>query len=1493
MRKKTRVTLLTLLTLCVAFLMGFALSACADDGSRDGVSYTVVYNSNGGADVEDGVYTTGKKFNLPTPSIGSDPLMYGYSFVAWYYDEACTIEVDSKNIDVNYATKDKVITLYAKWSNLHKIYFDTKTDQVIDPVEYAYGATVSIAELPEPDSRFVGETECKFLYWIQANTNEKRTQDFKMDAVDMYFYAMYDTGVNHQYTLDDDGNYVPLTANGHTTHTTFKDYRLTDGDVYSVDMILPANWSDYTDDCGPVFSATAFDEDGTTFEVGQFITLYISCQSKHNGAIQFWGNADDKDGNVTGTVCLGNYMVDGAVLKDTPYAKKFLAYTQSGEEESFTFTFRRVDETIVTDGETVTKATYYIGIDGIEYFKLTSGESMEGYDSVTDTSYVVSHLMTGDIVGFRSKTLGVKFSKITMADADKATIRFDPGKGTMEGETSYEYAYGEALVLPVAEREGYEFYCWQYLDRTTGKKVALTDGMTIDRSIWKLDVTAQWRRADAKPFSVVFDTGIDGYTVENLTDWYEGNTLEVPTLSYPMYTYSGEWFYDAERTQKADLDDIDLTKATITAAGTDEQSIILYAGVEQRAFLEGEGTEEAPYLIKTAEDFATFGMFVGEGMPFAGEYFELTADINLGDGTAVGSSAAPFSGIIDGGNHTITANITGNDNIGLFAVLKGATIKNLNLDVNVTASGGTATTGVGSIAGFSSGETWIDNCTASGSITSSSAGGEGGFVGRVETGFKITDCTNRINITETSAGNSFAGGIIGNSNNGMVTITNCKNYGTINASGSFVGGIIGLIRIGGGTVSDCENYGNVMGNNQVGGIAGSLRANMVNCYMLNTATVNGSVVTTMSVYGNRTSSGVTTGHVGGFVGELDDNNEGKMPVGCGYLDADGKKSYPQFTITLELDGGSLADGVSEIIRVNAGFGIGELPVAVKDGYRLLGYFAEGEENPVTEDRMFDVNETAVTLTARWQKQVTITFDPAGGSFQNPGDATRKIDENTAVGVLPEVEKTGYTFLGWYEGEDRITSETVCTADKTFVARWELIPLETVITFDAGEGSVQGETSKTVPVGTEVGTLPVAVKDGYRFVAWIDPDGAEVNEQTTFQRSEVTLTAKYALQTVITFYAGEGTLVGDAVKSIDAGTAVGTLPTATTEIAGEAFDKWVDENGNPVTEESVFGAEVTKITLTAKFGWDGNTVSTSLQGEGTVESPYLIGSGADLKYFTTNPTEKVYKLTADINLAGRTWASACATSETAFSGTFDGNNHKIEGLTKAFFVYLGAGTVKDLTLKAEIENAKGNAGALALTVSGAASVTNVTVFGSVTGAENFCGGLFGVIQAVATISNCTNYATVTNTGASSMFTGGIVGSVVESAAGTLISGCVNRGTVTSAGQHVGGIAGITRKDAATVTGCYNYGNITGKGQVGGIVGMLRANITNSYCYSEALINGTKASTHTEFGHKTSVGGGTSNGYIVGQIDDKNGLVTYFEGNGLCNADGTPYLPSETE
>lgn len=435
-------------------------------------------------------------------------------------------------------------------------------------------------------------------------------------------------------------------------------------------------------------------------------------------------------------------------------------------------------------------------------------------------------------------------------------------------------------------------------------------------------------------------------------------------------------------------------------------------------------------------------------------------------------------------------------------------------------------------------------------------------------------------------------------------------------------------------------------------------------------------------------------------------------------------------------------------------------------------------------------------------------------------------------------------------------------------------------------------SKELTVGEEIGTLPVPpAKAGYRFDGWYDVDDNKITETSTFEASVVDLNAKWVLQTVITFTAEGGTINGEATKSIDAGTAIGTLPTATIDVAGEAFGGWLTADGKLVDENTVFAADVTAITLTASFGWDGETVSESLSGEGTEEAPYLISSGADLAYLASsvnggnNYSSKYISLTKNVNMNFKAWTSIGKTSDKVFSGIFDGKNFAIENVTDAFIEYAAGATVKNLTLSVKIQKTTIVGGLISITKDTACTVENVTVKGSVSGSVANVAGVVGNAQGATTIRNCKNYADITSTlGSGLAFAGGILGS---SASTIVIDSCENYGTITAKGAMVGGIAGLPRKAANSyVTGCKNFGNVTGSAQVGGIAGASRVKVENSYCLETALINGKEAKTLTLYGIKTSVGGSVRTASIVGQIDDKEGNSDCGElvNCGLCNANG---------
>lgn len=1475
------------LVCCLIASSAVLLVGCRhDDSTNETTKYTIVYDSRGGAAVKNGVYETGKKLNLPTPSIGSDPKMYGFSFTGWYYDTECTKKVDRNAIDVSYA-KSGVLTFYAGWTNLHNVYFDTKTSQIIDAVQYAYGATVNKADLPVPQNRVVGSAVCEFVGWALASTGELIGDSFTMGAMDTYLYAVYDTGVNTRFELTDDGYYVPTGTNGVTTQTRYRDYELKNGQIYSVDMTLPADWSEYTDDCGPVFSATAFDEKGTTFIGAPYVTMFISAPTKNNGAIEFWGDVD-ADGKTTSAQLIARYKLGDDLLKGTPYETKMLAYQESSEEATFTLTFRRVENGA---GESAT-VSYYIGIDGVEYVCFTTGERPIRYseiNTIKDSVFSAKH--TGTLVGLRAKTKGVKYSNIKVYNANETTISFDAGQGTVATESITKEIGASVGTLPVAEREGFDFAGWYYRDYITGAQKELSDNDIVTADMYNITVSAQWRKTGAKPYTVVFNTGIDGYTVKPVTGWYEGNAIDLPKLSYTMMQFADEWYYEAACTNVVDFDNIDTTKAEIAVEG-ETQTLTVYAKASKKEFLDGEGTEVNPYLIKTAADLAKFAEFVTAGETLSGYYLKLENDVEVASFTQIGNKTKAFSGYFDGNGKTIKGvNLEGASNLGMFAILSGATVKNLTIEGSISATGGTN----GLLAAQAYCGTLIENVTVKGTVSGGSTD-NGGLIGasvKIGSGdVYIKNCVNYANVTSSGVkGTAATGGIIGANAAGLATyIENCKNYGNISTEGTFAGGMIGLLRVVSGNnnakVSGCYNYGKVSGGVQVGGIVGGSRDKIADSFTLSTALINGTAAADLAL------DGTAATFIGAVAGRLENATAGR--TGGGLCDENGVEVTVDITLELELAGGELPAGTELPVKVAAEKAIlAHLPVPVKAGYRFIGWelvvvSGEGEEQTttyvaVTETTIFNGPAHTEKLVARYVEQVVLTIDADGGEYT--GATTITLDKGSKLTeALGTPTKEGYTFLGWFNGETRITADDVYNANTTIKAHYEEQAQKSVIKFYSDETLVK---STELVVGDAIGTLPVPeAKAGYRFDGWYDLDDNKITEASTFEASEVTLNAKWVIQTVITFNAGDGT-VEEATRSIDAGTAIGQLPEAATTVAGESFGGWM-YNGELVTAETVFGAEVTAVTLTASFGWDGATVSTALEGEGTETNPYVLSSGANLAYLANSVnggeaySGKYFVLSKNINMNFKAWTSIGKVEAKPFSGILDGKNFAVENLTAAFIVYANGVTVKNLTLSVKIDTTATVGGLITKALGAECTIENVTVKGSVKGGAANVAGLVGNNAIRTTIRNCKNYATVTS---SAGFVGGILGS--SSNAFVIIDTCENYGVINAKGTFVGGIAGLPRTAAGScVANCKNFGDVTGSAQVGGICGATRVRVEYSYCLSTALINGKAASTLNPYGNKTNGGGSGSVAYIVGQIDNKTGNADCGEliNCGLCDADG---------
>jgi len=102
---------------------------------------------------------------------------------------------------------------------------------------------------------------------------------------------------------------------------------------------------------------------------------------------------------------------------------------------------------------------------------------------------------------------------------------------------------------------------------------------------------------------------------------------------------------------------------------------------------------------------------------------------------------------------------------------------------------------------------------------------------------------------------------------------------------------------------------------------------------------------------------------------------------------------------------------------------GELPTLTRTGYTFSGWDRAIPETMPAED---------ITVTARWSiNSYTITFDAAGGS------AVSAITKNYGASVsAPKAPaRTGYTFAGWYLGDEAYIFSTMPAENITLTARW--------------------------------------------------------------------------------------------------------------------------------------------------------------------------------------------------------------------------------------------------------------------------------------------------------------------------------------------------------------------------------------------------------------------------------------------------------------------------
>ena len=270
----------------------------------------------------------------------------------------------------------------------------------------------------------------------------------------------------------------------------------------------------------------------------------------------------------------------------------------------------------------------------------------------------------------------------------------------------------------------------------------------------------------------------------------------------------------------------------------------------QELNLEGDGSEDTPYLIESTDDLDALAASVNNGNDYSEKYFQLEKDLNYENKsyTPIGTEDSPFEGNFDGNGNTIrniTINETNKDYIGVFGYLSGfGTVENLKLS-DCTFIGNNY---VGGIAGYAGGGI---SCCFNNNVSVSGTNTVGGIAGYAEGG--ISCCFNN-NVSV--SGTNTVGGIAGYFSDYM---SECRHSGSVSGSGTKckIGGIVGNNC---GTIEGCICYATISGvgnADMLGGIAGSLGESgyIENC-------IYEGIIT-----GNSGSS------IGGIIGEMSDQYE--------------------------------------------------------------------------------------------------------------------------------------------------------------------------------------------------------------------------------------------------------------------------------------------------------------------------------------------------------------------------------------------------------------------------------------------------------------------------------------------------------------------------------------------------------------------------------------------------------------------------------------------
>lgn len=316
-----------------------------------------------------------------------------------------------------------------------------------------------------------------------------------------------------------------------------------------------------------------------------------------------------------------------------------------------------------------------------------------------------------------------------------------------------------------------------------------------------------------------------------------------------------------------------------------------------------------------------------------------------------------------------------------------------------------------------------------------------------------------------------------------------------------------------------------------------------------------------------------------------------------YLTA--KWNIVEYNITYNLNGGTL-DNLTMKYTVEDEITFSS---PSKDGYNFLGWYNDSN-NQITKIVKGTVGD--IVLTAKWSaNQYQITLDPSGVELIDKVINVKSGEEF----VLPDLEKDGYNFLGWFNDKDVEVASGIYNfaSNIALKAKWEIINYSITYNLDGGSLSTNLPTSYTIE--SEAIDLIVPTKDGNIFKGWYDQDNNKIEKISSGSTGNMIITAHWQEYSssihVVSSNEDKGT--AELVNLVD-----DTANIKATPKDGCYFRGWFDEDNYLLSTDKEYSFDIPDIeyTVTALFYNEDDLTSWNYD-HGVI--PQIVDEGQNITY----------------------------------------------------------------------------------------------------------------------------------------------------------------------------------------------------------------------------------------------------------------------------------------